>query len=265
VRTGGAALNDWRSLRFGRAAASYHEATPIQLWMAERLLGLLATDATPPLILELGCGTGHLTRRLAARFPHGELVATDLSEPMLREAETIWPPHLRRPRWEILDARTPSRADIRPALVASNALVQWFTDLAAHFRSVRSLTTTGATYLVSGFRRDHFPELEAILGSAEFGYAPGPGHATDEAVEAAERSGWKALVAHEESMTESYPAAIDFLRHLKASGANRPPPEGRPLTRSRLQRLVDRLTREAASPQGIAITWKPWFLRLEAV
>lgn len=258
-------MTDWRSLRFGRAAPSYHQATPIQYWMAGRLLELLPARSMNDTILELGCGTGHLTRLLAERFPKAILVATDTSEAMLKQAETIWPAELARPKWEILDARAPARADIQPELVASNAVIQWFSDLDSHFRSIRSLSSFGSDYLVSGFGRDHFPELERVLVSSEFGYPPGPGHSPTEAIEAAERSGWCVRVLHEETRSESYPSAIDFLRHLKASGANRPPPQGRPLTRSRLQHLVDRLTAEAATPQGVTITWKPWFLWLEAI
>lgn len=257
-------MSDWRSLRFGRAAASYHGSTPVQLWMARRLLELLPAGVDKPGILELGCGTGHLTRLLVERFPDATVVATDLSEAMLREAESAWPRGLRRPAWEPLDAKAPRRAGHPPDLVASNALVQWFPDLAAHFRSVRSLSKPGADYLVSGFCRDHFPELESILASADFGYPPGPGHSPAEAAEAAERSGWKVLDLREASKPEIYASANDFLRHLKASGANRPPPADRPLTRSRLQLLLERLTREAGAPEGIRITWKPWFLRLEA-
>jgi malonyl-CoA O-methyltransferase len=232
--------------------------------MANKLLDLLGPDVSKSDLLELGCGTGHLTRLLVERFPDATVVATDLSEAMLREAQATWPRELRQPKWEPLDARAPYHASLPPDLVASNALIQWFPDLIAHFRSIRSLAKPGADYLVSGFCRDHFPELETILGSAEFGYPPGPGHSPDEALEAAERSGWKALLVHEESRPETYASANDFLRHLKASGANRQPPANRPLTRSRLQLLVERLSREAGTSDGIRITWKPWFLRLEA-
>lgn len=257
-------MSDWRSLRFGRAAASYHASTPVQLWMAGRLLELQPPERTARSVLELGCGTGHLTRLLVGRFPDAQVVATDLAEAMLREAAAIWPEELRRPRWEPLDARSPAWTSPPPDLVASNALVQWFPDLASHFRSVRALSRPGTEYLVSGFGRDHFPELEAILGSAEFGYPPGPGHDPGEAAEAAARSGWEVRCAQAESKAEFHPAAVDFLRHLKASGANRPPPDGRPLTRAKLRRLLERLETEAGVPGGVAITWKPWFLRLEA-
>jgi malonyl-CoA O-methyltransferase len=232
--------------------------------MAASLVDLLPADLAPQAILELGCGTGHLTRRLAARFPGAALTATDLSEAMLREAALHWPADLARPRWERLDARVPERRGERFGLVASNAMVQWFPDLEAHLRAVRGLVSTNSVYLVSGFSRGHFPELERILGSDEFAYPPGPGHELSEAAEAARRAGWNPAEAREEAREEVHPTAQDFLRHLKASGANRPPPDGRPLTRAKLRRLLERLESEAAAPGGVAVTWKPWFLRLEA-
>lgn len=258
-------MTNWSSLRFGRAAGSYHDATPVQKWMASRLLDLLPRDASIETILELGCGTGHLTRLLVDRFPTATLAATDISKPMLEQARANWPPTSQPPRWELLDARCPRGSSVRPELIASNAVVQWFPDLDEHFRSIRSLSVFGSIYILSGFCRSHFYELERILVSDEFGYPPGPGHDPSEAISAAEGVGWKARMLHEETRQEIHGSALAFLKHLAASGATRPPPEGRPLTRSRLQRLLSRLAEEASVPGGISITWKPWFLLLEAV
>lgn len=251
-------------MRFGRAAGSYHEATPVQKWMAESLAAAVPADLAPKSILELGCGTGHLTLELATRFPDVRLVATDLSPAMLREAAARWPRSLAAPKWEQLDGRRPGSSSAHPDLVASNAMVQWFPDLREHFLSLRSICTPGTLYALSGFSRDHFPELERILASDEFGYPPGPGHELSEAAEAAQSAGWRVPRTRQESRVESYPSPTDFLRHLKASGANRPPPDGKPLTRARLQRLLERLAAEAKTENGIRITWKPWFLLLEA-
>jgi malonyl-CoA O-methyltransferase len=252
-------------MRFGRASAGYHDATPVQRWMATRLLEQLPRDAVATDILEFGCGTGHLTSALVKRFPKAKLVATDLSQTMLREAAAIWPQDAKPPRWESLDARAPREFPNHPDLIASNAVVQWFPDLEGHLRSVRNLSAQGTVYLLSDFGRDHFSELERILTSDEFGYPPGPGHDPGEALALAKKTGWRARTLHEENRRELYASASDFLRHLKASGVNRPPPEDRPLTRSRLQAILDRLTTEAAASGGIAITWKPWFLVLEAI
>jgi malonyl-ACP O-methyltransferase BioC len=252
-------------MRFGRAATGYHDTTPVQRWMATRLVEQLPRDASATAILELGCGTGHLTLELARRFPKSKLVATDLSATMLREASAIWPHEIKPPRWESLDARTPREFPIHPDLVASNAVVQWFPDLEGHLRSIRNLSAAGTVYVLSDFGRDHFPELERILTSSAFGYSAGPGHDPGEALALAKKTGWRARSLHEESRVELYASAADFLRHLKTSGVNRPPPQDRPLTRSRLQALLERLTTEAMAPGGIAITWKPWFLVLEAI
>ncbi len=261
---GGRDLTDWRSLRFGRSASSYHQATPVQRWMAQRLMELAPSDSLPNQVLELGCGTGHLTQNLAQRYPDADLVATDLSMAMLREAAGIWPFHLPRPTWRTLDARVPHEIGLSPQLVASNAVVQWFPDLESHFVSVRALCEPGSIYLLTGFCRDHFPEFDRILTSPEFGYGPGPGHDLSEVVVAARQAGWQVCASLQEAKPTTYASAMEFLRHLKASGANRLPPTGKPLTRSRLQHLLDRLSTEAASADGITITWKPWFLAMVA-
>lgn len=251
-------------MRFGRAAGSYHEATPVQKWMAKSLAASVSADLAPKSILELGCGTGHLTLELAIRFPGARLVATDLSPAMLREAAARWPRAVPAPKWEQLDGRDPGSTSTRPDLVASNAMVQWFPDLRDHFLSLRPICRAGALYALTDFSRGHFPELERILASDEFGYPPGPGHELSEAAEAAQSGGWRVVRMRQESRTETYSTPSDFLRHLKASGANRPPPDGKPLTRLRLQRLLERLATEAKTENGIQITWMPWFLLLEA-
>jgi ubiquinone/menaquinone biosynthesis C-methylase UbiE len=41
-------------------------------------------------ILEIGCGTGLLTRQLRSLFQDAEIVATDISLEMIRQAERGW-------------------------------------------------------------------------------------------------------------------------------------------------------------------------------
>jgi trans-aconitate 2-methyltransferase len=47
----------------------------------------LAAQTTNPKIVELGCGTGELTRQLLARYPQTEVVAVDYSARMLQTAQ----------------------------------------------------------------------------------------------------------------------------------------------------------------------------------
>lgn len=53
-------------------------------------------DMDAPVCLDLACGTGDLTRRLAEKYPRGNILGLDLTEPMLDIARARVPfPHVR--------------------------------------------------------------------------------------------------------------------------------------------------------------------------
>ena len=256
--------DDWRAGRFVRAALTYHSSTPVQAAMAKRLVDALPPDLRPGSVLELGCGTGHLTRALAGRFPHAPILATDLSEAMLRTARENWDlPSL--PTWQRLDARNPELRDRTFDLLASNALVQWFPDLRKHFRGCRELSGAEGWLAVSGFCEDHFPELDRILAHPPFEYPRGPGHSLLAVSEAILGTGWELSSLVAEEWPVSYHSAWSFLAQLRDSGANRPPPPGKNMGRPGLRQLLARLDSQAPGPEGLRITWKPWFLIARAV
>ena len=228
--------------------------------MAAHLAELLPDGSAPLSGLELGCGTGHLSRALLDRFPGMDLLCTDLSEAMVARARDGWD-RPRPPRWRILDGRAPVLPGRRFDLVASSAMVQWFPRLEPHLLACRELAAPDGLLAISGFADDHFPELERILRGEPFGYPPGPGHSRGEVEAALAASGWTPLRLEFAEIPWKYPSAVAFLEHLRSSGANRPPPPGRKLSRSGLRILLDALEREAGDGDtGIRILWKPWFL-----
>jgi len=72
---------------YNKRAATYDTAKGRREMQAisERLLGRLPA-ISPKRILDLGCGTGHITRFLAERFPEAAVEGVDISEGMLKEA-----------------------------------------------------------------------------------------------------------------------------------------------------------------------------------
>lgn len=255
---------DWRSRRFDRAAGSYERVTPVQSSMARRLAGLIPSAATGGDILELGCGTGHLTRELLRHFPEARFLVTDLAPGMLG----LCGQHLseidrRRVRLESLDARAPELPGTFD-LLASSAVVQWFPDLEAHLSACRGLLGMGGTYALSGFCRTNFPELDALLSSPPWDYPDPPGHYLSEACETAKRCGFEVLLAEEDLVEYVYPSAMEFLRAIGQSGASRAPREGRFLTRELLRALVEAYEERFAVEGGVKATWHPWFLILRA-
>ncbi|MDQ3002862.1 MAG: methyltransferase domain-containing protein [Fibrobacterota bacterium] len=240
-----------------------------------RMLGAdeAGLNPSPDAILEMGCGTGIFTERLRARFPSAAIAVTDASPRMLEAAQSnpglaeLQALAASRPdlRWHLFDASGEAAVPetLRMAgpfdLAASSALVQWFPDLRRHFSQVASLLAPSGSYLVSGFTRDNFPELNAILREPPFSYASFPGHFRGEIESAAAAAGLDCADFQDESVAFVLPSARDFLESIRGLGSARRPDEEKPLTRSRLRYLLETYQERYPVEGGVRATWKPWY------
>jgi trans-aconitate 2-methyltransferase len=130
-------------------AEAYHRVSDPQFSWGQAVLARLPLRGDER-VIDLGCGTGRLTRELALRLPHGEVIALDASRQMLEQAQT----HLAdcRPRVRFLQATLPaiplaSWADV----VFSTATFHWVRDHPALFASIfRALRPGGTLYAQCG-------------------------------------------------------------------------------------------------------------------
>ena len=79
--------------------------------------------ATPAVIYDLGCGSGNVTRLLAERWPDAAVTGVDNSPEMLARAGAT-PSSIRWQRGDLADWQP----DAAPALLYSNAAIQWVPD-----------------------------------------------------------------------------------------------------------------------------------------
>jgi len=120
------ALPDKRQVAasFSRAAESYDAVAELQRNVGTQLLAHLPASLQPRHWLDLGCGTGYFTRALAERYAHGEGLAVDIAEGMLRHAR----PHGGAAHFIAGDAEAlPLQSDSIDLMFSSLAL-QWCAD-----------------------------------------------------------------------------------------------------------------------------------------
>ena len=248
--------------KFDRASRSYEDHSQVQRRMAKRLAELLPDSLRPTSILELACGTGHLTERLTRRFPEVPLLATDASEGMIAvtAGKFAASDSVRTARLDVLCDLESGLRRSRADLLASAALVQWLPDLRRHFAAVAEGLPRGGCYALSAFCKSNFPELNTLLEAPPFGYRDFPGHFLSEACATAEACGFEVRQAVQEDEVVVYPTARAFLAMIKGTGAVRPPekPPSRERAVALLRGLEERLT-----DSGLPITWKPWYLVLQ--
>ena len=95
----------------------------LRLRPALDLLAHVRPGSPPGLVVDLGCGPGNLTARLAERWPDAEVVGVDSSPSMLAEARRDHP----GPTWveaDLADYEPPRPAEV----VFSNAALHWLPD-----------------------------------------------------------------------------------------------------------------------------------------
>ncbi|MDO7833863.1 malonyl-ACP O-methyltransferase [Sphingobium sp. HBC34] len=231
-------MNDSRKHRisaaFGAAAGQYERhAGPQRL--AATLVADLAQRQRPDgvaRILEIGCGTGFLTRDIQARWPGAELIATDIAPAMLAQAASHG---LIAGTFLPMDGEAPAFDGPWFDLILSSLAFQWFDDLDGAIARLAGLLRPGGSLIFSTMGQGSFARWRAA--HAACGLVTGvPDYPSLDALRAM-------LAAHGDAFAfdEDYPLdcgdARGLIAHLKGIGAV-VPTEGRPPLGPRALRRV---------------------------
>ncbi|HXY95606.1 MAG TPA: malonyl-ACP O-methyltransferase BioC [Steroidobacteraceae bacterium] len=226
---------------FDRASEGYEAAAALQARVSTELLErLTAFDFAPGVVLDLGAGTGRVTRELKRRYPRALVIALDLSPGMLREArrhQRLW----RRFARVCADALALPLGAASVDLVFSSLMLQWCEPLGQALAEVRRVLKPGGFFAFSTFGPDTLKELRAAWARAD-----GLTHVNrfldmHDVGDAIARSGLAEPVLDVDRVELGYPDALSLMRDLKAIGAHNVT-AGRPRTlvgKSRLARMTE--------------------------
>jgi malonyl-CoA O-methyltransferase len=199
---------------FNKAAATYDQAAHLQHEIGENLCRRL--DWIPcqsERIVDVGCGTGHLSVALARHYPHAQVVALDLAENMLRRASA-------QTLRVCADARRLPLASASVDILISNLMLQWSTDIPAMFAEFARVLRPDGVLLFSTFGPATLNELRASWAAVDASV-----HVNDFADmhplgDALLAAGLANPVMDADRLRRYYPDAYSLMRELKALGAH---------------------------------------------
>ena len=205
---------------FARAASSYERHDALQREVEARLFESLDYyEGTPARVLDVGCGTGRGTARLKKRWRGAEVIALDLSPPMLREARRHagwWKPFAR----VCADGRALPFPDHSVDVVYSNLCLQWCDAPGALLAECARVLQPGGLIVASSLGPDTLSELRAAWAAANDAHAR-VGRFLDmhDLGDAALAAGLKDPVLDADHVTMHYADVRALLVDLKGLGA----------------------------------------------
>lgn len=207
--------------RFGRRTGSYDAATPVQARMAQKLVELVRerkSGVNAELrILEIGCGTGRLTRLLSNEYPHAHIRSIDISSSMVEYARKRCP----NVDFIVADAEEfiTGVADSYD-LIVSNATFQWLNSASTFSARCLDLLSPGGILVFSTFGNENFSELrDSFFRAYENQRIEYRSHVVE--FEGADFWGNEFLDGQiiEERFKQKFSDPVSFLRSVQSAGA----------------------------------------------
>lgn len=232
---------------FGRSTGQYDQYAIMQQQSAQalaRYFPTLAEGLPVGPVLEIGCGTGGLSRELIVALPGRKVELTDLSPAMVDQCRYTLESSvvdLGMVTWRTMDAEAMSVRD-RYACIVSGVTLQWFVEPQKTLQRLVDALCHGGRLLCSYISNDSFPEWRELCRKN------GVDCTVNRLPEGEEISGFlrqMGLVrSWSECMEVSYNSAGDFFSSLKRTGANTAR-QGRSLTVAQMKRLINSWNRES--------------------
>ena len=202
--------------RFLKSQSTYDQHAIIQRAMAEGLIASLRANGPRGFgrVLELGCGTGQLTRKLLAHYRTESLYLNDLSPDLTRTtaamAAALGARRVNQCPGD-MESLDPLPRDLH--LVLSGAAFQWLEDCAGFLRRTGTCLRPGGFLAFTTFGPDNCREIRAVTGH-------GLSYPALHQLRCFLDRDFQILVARQSLVTLHFDTPLAVLRHLKQTGVN---------------------------------------------
>ncbi|KPQ20832.1 methyltransferase domain-containing protein [Halomonas sp. HL-93] len=239
---------------FSRAAPHYDALASAQRQMGETLWATLP-DTAGLNMLDIGCGTGYWTQRLATRYPNARVTGLDIAPGMLAHAQSRYGNLI---RWQLGNAEALPFATATFNMVFSNLAIQWCRDIDAVMDELQRVLVPGGQAYLATLLPGTLAEVatawqrpEALLETPS----------QDQLACAVNTSGLTLVHQRAERRTFFYPDLSAVMASIKGVGAQVARPNAR-LTRGELTAARARFE-TLREPQGLPVSYQCLTLHLE--
>ncbi|HIS33848.1 MAG TPA: malonyl-ACP O-methyltransferase BioC [Candidatus Avirikenella pullistercoris] len=239
--------------RFSAHLHTYNQYAVAQNEICARLSDILDAFAETPVkrAIEIGAGTGFLTRHLLKRFAEGEWFLNDIAceaEPFLadyvKESRIVNVSYLWGDAENIV---LPRHLD----LVATASTIQWFDDIEKFITGLD--VVSGGILALSTFGTENFIEIREATGGEGLLYP-----SMEELKKWVEQAGYTILYHEDYKRILAFANPLEVLRHIKLTGVNGI--RSVVWTREVLNRFCERYVKYFSCEGGVSLTYNPLIL-----
>ena len=202
-------------MNFDDKAKSYDQNADLQRQTSDRLFHSLCqlNPKNTHKILEIGCGTGYLTRKVLEQFPESQVHALDLSPEMLQQSKLAGEKNL-----ELIQADAESfKCEEKYDLIISNLSFQWFEEQLATINKYYQNLNESGYLLINSLSAGTYQQFIEAFEQNQITY-PGLSYLSQNDF----RQGLPSTATiNEYLIKENFPNTRTFLKKLHAIGAHK--------------------------------------------
>jgi malonyl-ACP O-methyltransferase BioC len=240
--------------KFGKSMDTYDDNAYAQKEIAAKLAGLISDlyPDIPKTIMEIGCGTGLLTKNILSVFPDAYYYLNDINDKAGLRIQSLFSGN--RHTFISGDARLidfPDGID----LMISSSTIQWFENLSVFIEKAHRSLSPQAYMFLSTFGENNLKEIREITGT-------GLKYPSPDCLRRLFSSGFEVLHLSEEEMRVPFNSPAEILSHFRSTGVNANC-SGAVRTKSGLKSFCNKYDKMFSNGTEVILTYNPVFLGLK--